>query len=231
MSMVIVENAAIVRGLFVGQPKSITDERGTWTSSINRDSISGPIEVTVAGLAGDKVTQPLHGSPGQAICVHLIDHYQFWKTHYDVELRIGGVGENVTLDEITEEQVCAGDIARLGTALVQVSAPRVPCGNQARWIGRKDWVKLTLKENRTGFYLRVLEEGILQIGDTWKLQEQLNPDGSISAINRCMYQAFDADYAQRLMEMPGLDQWWKDRIRRKAEEVARGSSEMLKLES
>ncbi len=219
---------ATVKALFAGQPKSITDQRGTWTSSIGRDPVSGPIQVTTAGLAGDKVTQPMHGGPGQALCVHLEDHYAFWKMHYDMDLPAGRVGENVTLDGITEDQVCAGDIVRLGTALVQVSGPRVPCGNQARWIGRKDWVNLTIKENRTGFYLRVLEEGILQPGDAWTLQERLNPDGSIPAINRCMYLEFDAGYAQRLTDMPGLEQWWKDRIRKKAEEIAQSSSTMLK---
>jgi MOSC domain-containing protein YiiM len=218
--MDLAKNAAVVRGLFVGQTKEIKDRRGTWASSIHREPVSGPIQVVMTGLAGDKVTQPMHGGPSQALCIHLTDHYIFWKTHYNLELRAGGVGENVTLEGITEDEVCAGDIVRLGTSLVQVSGPRVPCGNQARWIGRKDWVNLTLKENRTGFYLRVLEEGVLQVGDSWKLQERLNPEGSIPAINRCMYLEFDAHYAQRLTEMLGLAQWWKDRIRKKAEEVA-----------
>jgi MOSC domain-containing protein YiiM len=212
-------DAAIVEALFVGQPKEITDQRGTWTSSIFRDPVYGPIQVTSTGLNGDKVTLPAHGGPGQALCVHLTDHYRFWKTRYNMDLKAGGVGENVTLDGITEDRICAGDVARLGTALVQVSGPRVPCGNQARRIGRKDWVKLTLTENRTGFYLRVLEEGMLEPGDAWQLQERLNPDGAITAINRCMYLEFDGAYAQRLIEMQGLEQWWKERIRKKAEEI------------
>src|SRR5579863_9429281 len=131
----------ILHSLFIGQPKTITDARGTWTSSIYRDRVDAPVQLHREGLAGDKVAQPYHGGPDGAVCVHLLDHYRFWNAQYGMGLRPGGVGENFTLDQVTEEQVCAGDIVRVGAALVQVSGPRVPCANQARRIGRTDWVK------------------------------------------------------------------------------------------
>jgi MOSC domain-containing protein YiiM len=196
--------------LFVGQPKAITDERGTWTSSIHRDRITEPVAVTVHGVTGDKVAQPYHGGADSAICVHLCDHYHFWNERYGMDLQPGHVGENFTLDAITEEELCAGDIVRVGSALVQVSGPRVPCANLARRIGRSDWVKLTIRENRTGAYLRVLAAGTVQEGDLWQLQERLNPQGSISAINRCMYLDFDPTYAEQMVQMEGLSAWWKE---------------------
>ena len=61
----------MVEAVFTGQPRLITDDRGTWTSSIYRDRVAGPVQVTLHGLAGDKVAQPYYGSPGAAICVHL----------------------------------------------------------------------------------------------------------------------------------------------------------------
>ena len=208
---------ANVDAVFTGQPRSITDERGTWTSSIFRDRVAGHVQVSLRGLAGDKVAQPYHGGPGAALCVHLNDHYRFWKAQYNINLHAGCVGENVTLGDIAEDQVCVGDTVRLGTALVQVSGPRVPCANLARRIGRSDWVKLTIQENRTGFYLRVLEPGALQAGDPWMIEERLNHDGSIPAINRCMYLEFDRSYARRMLEMSGLGEWWKDQARQKIE--------------
>lgn len=207
----------MVEAVFTGQPKSITDERGTWTSSILRDRVAGRVQVTLHGLAGDKVAQPYHGGPGAAICVHLNDHYSFWNTQYNMNLQAGSVGENVTLGDIAEDQVCVGDKVRLGTAIVQVSGPRVPCANLARRIGRSDWVKLTIRENRTGFYMRVLEPGAFQAGDPWIIEERVNHDGSIPAINRCMYLEFDASYASRMLEMSGLEAWWKDQARQKME--------------
>lgn len=207
----------LIHSIFVGGPKTLTDTRGTWRSSIYRDPVEGPVQVLSHGLAGDQPAQPYHGGPDSAICVHLLDHYRFWNEQYGMELQAGNVGENFTLDRIGEDQICAGDIVRVGTALVQVSGPRVPCANQARRIGRADWVKLTIRENRTGFYLRVLEAGIVQPGDAWQLEERLNPDGSIMAINRCAYLDFDPDYARRMEQMAGLGEWWKKQMRERLE--------------
>ena len=208
---------AIVQDVFAGQPKAITDKYGTWTSSIFRDRVDGQIQVSLRGLAGDKVAQPYHGSPGAAVCVHLADHYRFWNAAYGMDLQAGSVGENVTLARLTEDQVCVGDIVRLGTVLVQVSGPRVPCANQGRRIGRSDWVKLTILENRTGFYLRVLEPGVLQACDPWTVEQRINEAGSIPAINRCMYLHFDPGFAREMLAMQGLAAWWKDQAREKLE--------------
>jgi hypothetical protein len=99
----------MVEAVFIGQPRLITDERGTWTSSIFRDRVAGPVQVSLHGLAGDKVEQRYHGGPGAAICVHFNDHYSFWKTQYNMNLQARCVGENVTLVDIAEDQVCVGD--------------------------------------------------------------------------------------------------------------------------
>ena len=208
----------IVDSVFIGGPKKITDDRGTWTSSIFRERVDGPVQLSKDGLAGDKVTQRYHGRPDAALCVHLLDHYLFWRHNYGLNLQPGVVGENVTLDGITEDEICIGDIVSIGTATVQVSGPRVPCANQARRVGRTDWVKLTIKENRTGFYMRVVEPGFIQAGDAWVLLERPNEDGAIPSINRCMYLDFDPAYAQRIVEMIGIAQWWRQQAMEKLAE-------------
>lgn len=210
-----------VEAVFTGLPKSLSDEHGSWTSSIFRERTDDPVSISLLGLEGDKVTQPYHGGPGAAICVHLRDHYTFWNTHLAMHLQAGAVGENITLAGITEDAVCVGDQVRLGTALVQVSGPRTPCATLARRIGRPDWVKLTIRENRTGFYLRVLEPGTVQTGDPWSLERRLNETGSISAINQCMYLDFNSTYAVQMLDMPGLETWWKDQARQKLEDRER----------
>lgn len=181
-----------------------------WTSSIYRQRVEGPVRLYMEGLEGDKVTQPYHGGLGAAVCVHLMDHYRFWNRVYDMELQPGYVGENFTLDGLTEAEVCAGDIVQVGTGVVQVSGPRIPCANLARRIGRPDWVRLTLRENRTGFYLRVLEAGEVQAGDSWKLMQRLNPEGSNPEINRAMFLEYDTEFLQKMQDMEGLEDWWKE---------------------
>lgn len=211
------DSQPVVDAIFVGQPKSITDERGTWRSSIYRDRVHGPVELHIEGLVGDKATRPYHGGPDSALCVHLLDHYRFWQSRYGLDVQPGHVGENITLDGIREDQICVGDIVRVGNGRIQVSGPRVPCANQARRIGRSDWVKLTIRENRTGFMARVLEPGVVESGDAWELQERLHPDGQIPAINRCFYLQFDRDDARRILEMRGIADWWREQVVQKLE--------------
>ena len=206
---------AKLESVYTGTPKKLNDERGDWVSSIERDRVESSCEVTRTGLLGDRVAQPYHGGADAAICVHLMDHYRFWKERYGFDLEPGGVGENFVLDGITEEEILVGDSIRVGGALLQVSGPRVPCANQARHIGRSDWVKLTIKENRTGFYARVLEPGSVCAGDIWKLERRLNEYGSIQRINRCFYLDFDIDTAQRIMSLSGLGDWWKQQFKEK----------------
>lgn len=205
----------IVETIFVGGPKTRTDAQGQWESSIQRERTPHPVQVTSAGISGDKVTQPYHGGPNAALCVHLSDHYRFWQTKYGITLQPGAVGENLTLAFITEDDIFAGDIVRLGTTLAQVSGPRVPCANLARHIGRSDFVRLTIRENRTGFYMRILEPGILQPGDPWLLEDRLNEDASIPTINACMYLNFTAAYATHMQSMRGLGDWWKQQAAEK----------------
>ena len=203
---------AVVVGVFIGQPRPLRDARGEWRSSIYREPVSGPVDITPRGLPGDRSAQPYHGGPDAALCIHLTDHYDFWNAHYGMQLGPGSVGENITLSDLSEADVCAGDTARLGSALVQVSGPRVPCANQARRIGRSDWVKLTVRENRCGFYLRVLEPGRVQAADHYLLQDRINPHGTLPALNRCFYLEFDPDFAEQLVRMPALAPWWREQM-------------------
>jgi len=204
-----------IEGIFVGGPKSLRDERGDFVSSIVRKRVDGPIHLSIDGFEGDKVTQPYHGGSDAAVCVHLVDHYDFWRAHYGMDLPHGHLGENLVLSEVKEDDVCAGDVIRAGSALLQVSGPRVPCETQARRAGRTDWVKLTIRENRTGFYLRVLEPGIVEVGDAWRIEQRIHPQGSIPAINRCLYLDFDPEVAQAYSEMQGLAEWWREQFREK----------------
>ena len=202
----------VIDSIYSGGPKTLCDANGEWRSSIARQRVDAPVQVETRGLVADQCTQPYHHSPECAICVHLLDHYQFWRDRYGIHLSPGAVGENFALAGASEDEICLGDIVRVGTALVQVSAPRIPCANQARHVGQADWIKLTLKELRLGFYLRVLEPGVVQAGDGWQLAEQLNPGSTLVALNRCWYHDFDLAVAQKFTTLPGLMAWWQGRF-------------------
>ena len=216
-----------IRSVFVGQPKVMHDARGEWTSSIARDPVTGPIEVASRGLRGDRVTQPFHGGLDAAICCQPADHYRFWKATLGVELEDGAVGENFTLEGVTDSEICAGDKVLAGSAVFQVTGPRIPCATLARRIGRADWVKLTTRENRSGFYMRVLQPGMVQAGDRWELRDRPHPTATVAAINRCFFLQFDGDLARYLVQMDGLGSWWRDEFRKKLQETERSGEQLL----
>jgi MOSC domain-containing protein YiiM len=202
-----------IHSIYIGQPQTFNDEHGTWRSSIFRMPVDGLIALGERGLAGDEVSDTKnHGSPSQAVCCHSLGHYQFWNEHYGMSLAAGNVGENWTLTDADEAEICVNDVYQVGTARVRVSGPRVPCGKQARRVGRADWVDLTLKELRTGFYLWVLTPGVVQAGDVWQLEERAFPQATLHALNQCAYHDFDPAVVQHFLAIPDLHPHWRKRL-------------------
>ncbi len=208
-----------IEAIFVGEPKSITDEKGTWLSAIFRTRVEGPIELGERGLTGDRVADTKnHGRPGQAVCVHPIIHYDFWNAAYDLEgersLNPGSVGENWTISGGDEETVFCGDVYRVGTAIVQVSGPRGPCWKQERKLGLAGFLKRTIDSMRTGFYLRVLQTGIVSTGDNWVLENRFNEPVSVNLVNQAAYRGVEPDVLERIMRAEGVVPEWKEIILR-----------------
>jgi MOSC domain-containing protein YiiM len=208
-----------IEAIFVGEPKSITDEKGTWLSAIFRTRVEGPIELGERGLTGDRVADTKnHGRPGQAVCVHPIIHYDFWNAAYDLEgersLNPGSAGENWTISGGDEETVFCGDVYRVGTAIVQVSGPRGPCWKQERKLGLDGFLKRTIDSMRTGFYLRVLQTGIVSAGNNWELENRFNEPVSVNLVNQAAYRGVEPDVLERIMRAEGVVSEWKEMILR-----------------
>lgn len=204
-----------IHTLLVGQPQDLADQRGAWRSAIYRVPVTGPIALGPRTLDGDQVADTQnHGSPDQAVCCHPIDHYRYWNEVYRltdpaVKIEPGGVGENWTLDGATERDVCVGDVYAVGTARVQVSAPRYPCSKQERKLQLPGFLRRTLDTMRTGFYLRVLTPGVVQAGDELILEQRPHPELTIERVNACVHRALDPAFAHELLAVPELAAGWK----------------------
>lgn len=199
----------------VGQPQTMTDQRGTWRSAIFRTPVTEPVYLQQRGLAGDQVADTKHhGSRDQAVCCHPIVHYDFWNNLYqlnDPQKRLGpgSVGENWTLTQATEADVAVGDIFRVGEATVQVSAPRYPCAKQERKLKLPNFLNEVLASQRTGFYLRVLTPGMVQVGDELQLLERPNPIFTIQLINQNTLGTPDEALVRQMLALPTLADGWK----------------------
>ncbi|MBV8277188.1 MAG: MOSC domain-containing protein [Verrucomicrobia bacterium] len=206
-----------IEAIFVGAPKNITDEKGTWLSAIYRSRVQGPIELLDSGLADDRVADTKHhGRPGQAVCVHPIVHYDFWNQAYDLKgadrLGPGSVGENWTISGADEASIYCGDVYQTGTAIVQVSGPRMPCWKQERKLGLPGFLKRTTDSMRTGFYLRVLRPGTVNTGDLLELESRPDSAVSVDLVNRAAYRTPDAAIIAQIVRAQGLAEEWKGMV-------------------
>lgn len=208
-----------IHTLLIGQPQNLTDERGRWRSAIYRRAVSGPVELGLRGLAGDRVADTRHhGSPDQAVCCHPLAHYAFWNESYGLDgletaLGPGSVGENWTLSGAVEAEIFIGDVYRVGSATVQISGPRYPCSKQERKVGLPGFLKRTRETMRTGWYLRVLAPGLVATGDESHLLERPNPTISVHDVNRCILGTFDPLLAREAIMLPELAEGWREIFR------------------
>jgi MOSC domain-containing protein YiiM len=128
-----------------------------------------PVErghVGALGLAGDVVAdEENHGGLDQALYLYSSEDYAWWSEQLAYTPEPGTFGENLTLSSFGDGPVRIGDRFRIGAALVEVTAPRIPCSVFATRMGEPGWVKRFAEARRPGLYVRVLEPGEVAAGD------------------------------------------------------------------
>jgi MOSC domain-containing protein YiiM len=126
----------------------------------------GRAQIGTLGLVGDVVAdEENHGGPDQAIYLYSSEDYGWWGEELGGVPAPGTFGENLTLSSFGPEPVRIGDRYRVGEALLEVTAPRIPCAVFATRMGEPDWVKRFADARRPGLYVRVLEPGEVAEGD------------------------------------------------------------------
>ncbi|WP_235928027.1 MOSC domain-containing protein [Goekera deserti] len=149
------------------------------TSGIDKRPVAGRVAVGELGLDGDvQVNKKHHGGEGQAVYAYAQADADHWAAELDRELPPGRFGENLRTEGLDLVGAVVGERWRIGTALFEVTAPRTPCANFARWWDVPDLVKRFARHGATGAYLRVLETGELGAGDA--VQVVARPDHGIT---------------------------------------------------
>lgn len=201
----------IVSSLNIGMPRKELFYGKEIVTGICKKPVPGPLSLGKTGFEGDGVADlKNHGGSDKAICVYSIEHFPFWVKILGVPLPVAPFGENLSVTNLHEEDICIGDIFQLGTALVQVSQPRQPCSTLAARYGRSDMVKLVIDSGRTGFYLRVLQEGSVKSGDALILKEQDSRHITISFANTTYHHdRGNREAIERVLAVPALSASWR----------------------
>jgi MOSC domain-containing protein YiiM len=135
-------------------------------SGIDKRPVTGRVAVSEHGLDGDvQVNRKYHGGDGQAVYAYAQEDADFWAAELGRELPPGRFGENLRVTGLDLVGAVLGERWRVGTTLLEVSAPRIPCANFARFWDEPRLVKRFTAHGASGAYLRVLETGDIGAGD------------------------------------------------------------------
>jgi MOSC domain-containing protein YiiM len=149
-------------------------------SGIDKRPVAGRVAVGELGLDGDvQVNRKYHGGEGQAVYAYAQEDADWWAAELDRELPPGRFGENLRTTGLDLTGAVLGERWQVGTALLEVAAPRIPCANFARFWGVDQLVKRFTAHGASGAYLRVLAPGQIGAGDDVRIVHR--PDHGVTA--------------------------------------------------
>lgn len=149
----------------VGRETPIDGAGKSGKTGIFKRPVEGPVEIMPGGLADDTISDTKnHGGPDQAVYVFGAPDYEWWSDELGHEVLPGTFGENLTVSDLESAAACVGDRMRIGTVVLEVTAPRIPCLTLAVRMGDPAFLKRFRRAERSGVYCRVIQAGEVLVG-------------------------------------------------------------------
>jgi MOSC domain-containing protein YiiM len=207
----------------VSLPREVPWRGKQITTGIFKEPADGPVRLRSLNLDGDRQADlSVHGGPSKAVYVYLVEHYEYWRRELPgMTLRWGMFGENLTAEWLPEDAVNIGDRFRVGSAVVMVTEPRLPCYKLGVKFGRQDIVKRFLASGRTGFYLAVVREGTVAAGDAIELLARDGHGITVADITRLYaHEKSNLEMLARAVQVPALPESWREHFRNRIEQLS-----------
>lgn len=194
-----------------------------WRSGIVKRAVAGPVRLSRLNIDGDGQADLIHhGGADKAVLAYSADHYPLWQEEFaDAEtdsgdVGYGGFGENLTVRGANERNVCIGDVWRASAVLLQVSQPRQPCWKLARRWRMPNLPQRVVETGRSGWYLRVLQEGMIEPDTELALETRPHPQWTVDRVASVRYdkQADRAAVAE-LARLAELSESWREDFARR----------------
>ena len=196
----------------VGLPQKMQWRGETVLTGVWKHPVQGRRAARRLNLEGDGQGDLAgHGGEQRAVMVYQIDSYRYWeRTLGRRDFTFGQFGENFTVEGLPDDEVCIGDRYRLGSALFEVTQPRVTCYRVGIRMNEPRMAALLVAHHRPGFYLRVLEEGEVGAGDEFVKVAEGPERFTVADIDALLYlPGHRPDQLQRALRIPALSQGWK----------------------
>ena len=196
----------------VSLPKEVPYKGKAIRTGIFKEAVQGRVKLRSLNLDGDGQADLVgHGGIYKAVHVYSIENYDYWKRELGRDdFSYGQFGENFTVEGMLEDNVHVGDVFRVGTALVEVTQPRVPCSKLAMKMGMPAFLKVFMPSGRVGFYFRVLEEGEVGTGDTLERVKVGPEQMTVREMFNLLYFAKQKlEGARKALRIPAMSPGWR----------------------
>jgi MOSC domain-containing protein YiiM len=202
----------------VGRPQIVMRDGEPVSTAIFKSPVTGRVKLQTLNLDGDRQADlSVHGGPSKAVYVYPVEHYDYWRAELpEMDLPWGMFGENFTTQGLNETEINIGDKFQIGSAIIMVTEPRMPCYKLGIRFGRSDIIKRFLASERTGFYLSVLQEGEVGAADPIKIIEQANESVRVSDITRLYGRdKNNRELLRRATKVMALPESWREYFQRR----------------
>jgi ferredoxin-NADP reductase/MOSC domain-containing protein YiiM len=197
----------------VGRPREVEWRGKTVTTAIWKDPVAGPVRIGRLGAEGDQQADMVgHGGEQRALFVYQIESYRYWQAFLKRDdFTIGQFGENLTVSEMPDDQVCVGDRYRIGGTVLEVTQPRVTCYKVGIRMRDGRMPSLLVQHRRPGFYFRVIEEGVLRAGDSITKVSDGPGRMSVAEVDGLLYTSdHPVEKLDRVLRINALSVGWRN---------------------
>ena len=210
----------------VGLPRVVMSNGDQVSTGIFKEPVAGRVMLRTLILDGDRQADlSVHGGPSKAVYAYPSEHYDYWKRELpQMELPWGMFGENFTTAGLLEAELNIGDKFRVGSAILMVTEPRMPCYKLGIKFGRPDIVKRFLASERTGFYFAVLQEGEVGASDPIELVERSKDSLTVGDVTGLYsHEKHNVGLLRRAIEVGTLPESWRNYFQNRLQKLT-GSS-------
>jgi MOSC domain-containing protein YiiM len=208
--------------LNVARPRLALYKGATINTGIFKQPVAGPVQLRTLNLDGDRQADlTVHGGPHKAVYAYPSEHYPFWRHELPgMDLPWGMFGENLTTEGLAEAELHVGDRLQIGTAIIMVRQPRMPCYKLAAKFRRDDMLERFLASGRSGFYFSVEKEGTVAAGDSFEFLSRGEEAITIAEMNRIFASdRYNRNLLQRAIATPALPESWREYFVERLERV------------
>ncbi len=202
-----------ILSLNVARPRLTIYKGTTINTGIFKKPVSGRVKLRTLNLDGDQQADlSVHGGPFKAVYAYPSEHYAYWRHDLPAsELPWAAFGENLTTEGLSEADLHVGDRFRIGSAIVMVRQPRMPCYKLAAKFRRDDIVEKFLHSGRSGFYFSVEHEGEVGAGDSFELISRNDAGITIAEMNKLFVgEKYNHDLLQKAITTAELPEEWRE---------------------